>query len=56
MTINANSVTFGTNANKLSNGFKVTSSSSLYNLSGTNAYIVTTSGAVFKVSDAQSNP
>ena len=56
MTINANSVTFGTNANKLANGFKVTSSSSLYNLSGTNAYIVTTAGAVFKISDAQSNP
>ena len=56
MTINANTVTFGTNANKLANGFKVTSSSSLYNLSGSNVYVVTTAGAVFKVSDAQSNP
>ena len=56
MTINANIVTFGTDANKLANGFKVINSSSLYNLSGTNTYIVTTSGAVLKVSNAQSNP
>ena len=56
MTINGNIVTFGTDANKLANGFKVTSSSSLYNLSIGNTYIVTTAGAVFKVSDAQSNP
>jgi hypothetical protein len=56
MTINANSVTFGTNANKLANGFQVTTSSSSYNLSGTNTYIVTSTGNVFKTADAQTNP
>jgi hypothetical protein len=56
MTINANAVTFGTNANKLSNGFQVTTSSSLYNLSGTNTYIVTSTGNVFKTANAQTNP
>ena len=56
MTINGSAVTFGTNADKLSNGFKVRSSSATYNLSGSNAYVVTTTGAVFKYANAQGNP
>ena len=56
MTINGNAVTFGTQADKLANGFKVRSSSALYNLIGSNTYVATTVGAVFKYEDAQSNP
>jgi hypothetical protein len=56
MTINGNAVTFGTHADKLANGFKVRSSSILYNLIGSNTYVATTVGAVFKYEDAQSNP
>jgi len=56
MTINGSAVTFGTDADKLSNGFKVRSSSATYNLSGSNAYVVTTTGAVFKYANAQGNP
>lgn len=56
MTINGSAVTFGTDADKLSNGFKVRSSSATYNLSGLNAYVVTTTGAVFKYANAQGNP
>ena len=56
MTINGNAVTFGTQADKLANGFKVRSSSVLYNLIGSNTYVATTVGAVFKYEDAQSNP
>jgi hypothetical protein len=56
MTINGNAVTFGTHADKLANGFKVRSSSVLYNLIGSNTYVATTVGAVFKYEDAQSNP
>ena len=56
MTINGNAVTFGTQADKLANGFKVRSSSILYNLIGSNTYVATTVGAVFKYEDAQSNP
>ena len=56
MSINGNSVTFGTQADKLSNGFKVRTSSSSYNSSGTNTYSITTTGAVFKYQIAQPNP
>jgi hypothetical protein len=56
MTINGNAVTFGTQADKLANGFKVRSSSILYNLIGSNTYVATTVGEVFKYEDAQSNP
>jgi hypothetical protein len=56
MTINGNAVTFGTHADKLANGFKVRSSSSSYNASGSNAYSVSTTGEVFKNEVAQSNP
>ena len=56
MTINGNAVTFGTNADKLSNGFKVRSSSSSYNASGSNTYSITTTGAKFKNANAQTNP
>jgi hypothetical protein len=56
MTINGNAVTFGTHADKLANGFKVRSSSSSYNASGSNTYSVSTTGEVFKNEVAQSNP
>jgi len=56
MTINGNAVTFGTQADKLANGFKVRSSSASYNASGSNTYTASTVGAVFKYEDAQSNP
>jgi hypothetical protein len=56
MTINGNAVTFGTNVDKLSNGFKVRSASALYNLVTSNTYSVTTNGAVFKNANAQGNP
>lgn len=56
MTINGNSVTFGTNADKLSNGFKVRSASASYNASGSNTYSISTTGAVFKNANAQGNP
>jgi len=56
MTINGNAVTLGTNADKLANGFKVRSSSSSYNASGSNSYSITTTGAVLKNANAQSNP
>ena len=56
MTINGNAVTFGTQADKLANGFKVRSSSASYNASGSNTYSASVVGAVFKYEDAQSNP
>lgn len=56
MTINGNAVTFGTHADKLANGFKVRSSTSSYNTSGSNTYSVTSTGAVFKNANAQGNP
>jgi len=56
MTINGNAVTFGTHADKLANGFKVRSSSASYNASGSNTYVATTVGEVFKYEEAQSNP
>ena len=56
MTINGNAVTFATHADKLSNGFKVRTSSGSYNTSGSNNYSITTTGAKFKNARAQSNP
>ena len=56
MTINGNSVTFGTNADKLANGFKVRTSSASYNAAGSNTYSVTSTGAAFKYQVAQTNP
>jgi len=56
MTINGNAVTFGTNVDKLSNGFKVRSASALYNLATSNTYSVSTNGAVTKYANAQGNP
>ena len=56
MTINGNSVTFATNADKLANGFKVRTSSSSYNTVGSNTYSISTTGANFKYANAQGNP
>jgi hypothetical protein len=56
MTINSNAVTFGTQADKLANGFKVRSSSGSYNTAGSNTYSITTTGAKFKYARAQPNP
>jgi hypothetical protein len=56
MTINSNTVTFGTHADKLANGFKVRSSSGSYNTAGSNTYSITTTGAKFNVARAQLNP
>ncbi len=56
MTINGNAVTFATHADKTANGFKVRSSSSSYNASGSNTYSITTTGAKFKYANAQVNP
>ena len=53
MTINGNAVTLGTHAEKLSNGFKVRSSSSSYNQSGSNTYSITSTGDKFKFARAQ---
>lgn len=56
MTINGNSVTFGTHADKTAKGFKVRSSSASYNAAGTNTYSITSTGAAFKNARAQVNP
>jgi hypothetical protein len=56
MTINGNAVTFATHADRLANGFKIRTSSASYNVSGTNNYTITTTGAAFKNARAQVNP
>jgi hypothetical protein len=56
MTINSNAVTFATHADKLSNGFKLRTSSGSYNTAGSNTYSITTTGAEFKFARAQPNP
>ena len=56
MTINGNAVPFGTHADKLANGFKVCTTSTSYNSTGTNTYSVSTTGAQFKYQVAQGNP
>ena len=55
MTINSNAVTFATHADKLSNGFKLRTSSGSYNTAGSNSYSITTTGAKFKYARAQPN-
>lgn len=56
MTINGNAVTFATHADRTANGFKIRTSSASYNVSGTNNYTITTTGAAFKNARAQVNP
>ena len=56
MTINSNAVTFATHADKLSNGFKLRTSSGSYNTAGSNTYSITTTGDKFKYARAQPNP
>jgi hypothetical protein len=57
MTIGGNAVTFGTDADKLSNGFKIRSSSSTYNQNATSmSYSITSTGDKFKFALAQPNP
>ena len=55
MTINSNPVTFGTDADRLAGGFKVRTSSSSYNTSGSNTYSVSATGSKFKYARAQAN-
>lgn len=60
LTINGNAVTWGTHADKLANGFKVRSTSSSYNSSGTNTWTATylspSSKSAFKYQNAKGNP
>jgi len=56
MTINGNAVTFGTQTDKLASGFKLRTTSTSYNSTGTNTYSVSTTGAQFKYQIAQGNP
>lgn len=56
MTINGNAVTFATHVDKTAYGFKLRTSSSSYNASGSNTYSITTTGAKFKYANAQVNP
>lgn len=57
MTINGNAVTWGTHALKTAGGFKVISSSSSYNASGSNTFSITSTGNSFRKNpNAQSNP
>jgi hypothetical protein len=55
MTINGNSVTFGTHADKLASGFKIRTSSTSYNASGSNTFTVSTTAEKFKYARAQEN-
>ncbi len=57
MTIGGNAVTFGTHADKLSNGFKIRTSSTTYNQNASSySYSITSTGAAFKNARAQPNP
>ena len=57
MTVDGNSITFGTNADKLSNGFKIRTTSTTYNQNAsTYNYTITSTGAPFKTARAQPNP
>jgi hypothetical protein len=47
MTINSNSVTWGTHADKTAGGFKIRTSSASYNAAGNNTYTVTVAGNLF---------
>jgi hypothetical protein len=56
MTVNGNAVTFGTHADKLSNGFKIRTTSTTFNQNAsTYNYSITTTGDPFKTARAQSN-
>ena len=56
MTIGGNSVTFGTDADKLSNGFKIRTTSTAHNQNAFNYnYTITSTGDPFKTARAQSN-
>jgi hypothetical protein len=60
LTINGNAVTWGTHADKLATGFKLRTSSSSYNSSGTNTWTATylspSSKSAFKYQNAKGNP
>jgi len=59
LTINGNAVTFGTHADKTAGGFKLRTSSSSYNASGSNSWtatIVSDTKNLFKYNNAQGNP
>jgi hypothetical protein len=57
MTVGVNAVTFGTDADKLSNGFKLRTTNVLYNQNALSySYSITTTGAKFKYARAQPNP
>ena len=57
MTVGVNAVTFGTHADKLSNGFKLRTTNVLYNQNALSySYSITTTGAKFKFARAQPNP
>jgi len=57
MTVGGNAVTFGTHADKLSNGFKIRTTSTTYNQNvSTYSYSITTTGDPFKYARAQPNP
>ena len=53
VTINSNTVTFGTHAEKLACGFRLTTNSSDYNSTGTNTVVATAAGPVWKYANAQ---
>ena len=56
LTINGNAVVWGTHADKLANGFKVRTAAATHNAAGSNTYVVTTAGNVFREQLAQTNP
>jgi hypothetical protein len=57
MTVGINAVTFGTHADKLSNGFKLRTTNVLYNQNALSySYSITTTDAKFKYARAQPNP
>ena len=53
LTINSNTVTFGTHAEKMACGFRLITTSSDYNSTGTNTVVATAAGATWKYSNAQ---
>ena len=59
LTINGNSVTFGTHADKLATGFKLRTSSASYNAAGTNTWTATIDSNlqnIFKYNNSEANP
>lgn len=59
LTINSNAVTFGTHADKIAGGFKLRTSSSSYNASGSNTWTATIDSNIqniFKYNNAEGNP